>query len=206
MLFKSSISGKTLGLLNQLMQLESLHDFHLVGRTALSLQIGHRISFDIDLFGQGELGIQIIKEIENVADEVEQLSRSNVIMTLMVNGIKVDLVKYPFDLIEPSLVNEGIRMIGLKDICAMKLEAINNRGKKRDFTDLYFLLNQFTLKDMFSFYQKKYKSGNELMLLRSLMYFEDANRDEPVKYIGNPVAWEDIKKKVKEQAQLFMDG
>ena len=78
------------------------------------------------------------------------------------------------------------------DIEAMKLAAIAGRGRKRDFTNLYFLLKHFTLADIISFYNQKYNDGSEMMIVRSLSYFDDADTDENLKLLKK-VDWNEIK-------------
>ncbi|MFY8189194.1 MAG: nucleotidyl transferase AbiEii/AbiGii toxin family protein [Flavobacterium sp.] len=64
--------------------------------------------------------------------------------------------------------------ISLEDICAMKLQAIQNSGKKlKDFIDVYFLLEHFSLNQMLDFYQIKYKHSNKLIPLKAINYFDD---------------------------------
>ena len=70
---------------------------------------------------------------------------------------------------------DGIRLAGFKDIAAMKLAAGTGRGTKKDFVDLHLLLGYFTLKEMLTFYDKKYTDGSVMLVLRSLTYFDDAD-------------------------------
>ena len=69
----------------------------------------------------------------------------------------------------------------------MKIAAITGRGRKRDFTDLFFLMKQFPLKELIAFYNEKYQDGNEFMAARSLSYFTDAEEDEDLDLYKNAV-------------------
>lgn len=95
-------------------------------------------------------------------------------MQLSVNNFKVDLVDYSYPLIAPIKKIDNLRLISKEDIAAMKLNAIADRGSKKDFIDLYFLLQYFSLEEMLKFYKAKYDDGNVFLVLKSLNYFEDA--------------------------------
>jgi predicted nucleotidyltransferase component of viral defense system len=93
-------------------------------------------------------------------------------------------------------------MASLEDIAAMKLNSIMNRGAKKDFFDLYQLLEKFTLKELISFYNLKYSFNSELILWKSLVYFDDAeNEPDPVS-IKN-IAWCDVKDKISKAVRLL---
>jgi hypothetical protein len=81
----------------------------------------------------------------------------------------------------------------LKDIAAMKLHAIAGRGRRRDFVDLFFLLKRFSLKEIIAFYSRRFFDGNELMVVRSLSFFDDAESDPDVVYVSETVSWDEIK-------------
>jgi predicted nucleotidyltransferase component of viral defense system len=89
-------------------------------------------------------------------------------------------------------LTEDIRLASLKDISAMKLNAIAGRGSKKDFIDIYYLLNTFTIEQMIQFYLHKYQDGSEFMVRKSLTYFEEANKElSPILF--NEISWENIK-------------
>ncbi|MFD0779543.1 hypothetical protein ACFQZF_14755 [Flavobacterium myungsuense] len=86
-------------------------------------------------------------------------------------------------------------MVSVKDISAMKLNAIAGRGSKKDFIDLYFLFQMHTLSEMLSFYTNKYIDGSEFMVLKSLTFFDDADNEEmPIMF--EDINWDEIKKTV----------
>lgn len=121
-------------------------------------------------------------------------------MIYLIDGIKVDFVDYNFELIEPINVVDGIRLVSKKDIAAMKLNAIAGRGSKKDFVDVYQLLNEFSLIEMLSLYIQKYPNGSEFMVLKSLLYFDDAD-NEPNPIMLLPVSWEQIKEKISLEVE-----
>ena len=94
----------------------------------------------------------------------------------------------------------------IKDIAVMKINAISQRGKKRDFVDLYFILNEniLTLKKIFNLYDKKHKllKQNLFILIKSLAYFDNAEQDEIPEMI-KPVNWSQVKKYfIEEQRKI----
>jgi len=91
-------------------------------------------------------------------------------------------------------------MFSKKDIAAMKLNAIAGRGSKKDFIDLYFLLKEFSLREIMDFYNQKYHDGSEFMALKSLAYFEDANL-QPEPKMFKDFDWEKCKKHILEETK-----
>lgn len=197
MLHLHTVESGTLGLLKNLMSEADLVPFNLVGGTALALQIGHRVSVDLDLFGYPEnLNIPLIASLLSDYGHVEELTASRNIFSVKVNGVKVDFVRYRYSLLAPLSVEEGIRLVSLQDIAAMKLAAITGRGRKRDFTDLFFLMQQISLPDMLDLYEKKYPDGNRFLVLKSLNYFADAEEDEDLTLLQE-ADWPTVKKAIE---------
>ena len=93
-------------------------------------------------------------------------------------------------------------LAGLKDIAAMKLSAVTGRGSKKDFIDICFLLKEFSLKQQLELYLNKYPQGSELMVLKSLSYFDDAEIEKQPKMFIE-ISWEEIKKKIKQEVRGF---
>ena len=200
MLYKQAVNPKLLELLNNLMEIDVFKDFNLVGGTSLALQIGHRISVDIDLFGVYKINeIEFNEELSRLGT-VQLIKKSKNIVIYNINGIKVDFVNYNYKLLEQPKTLENIRLVSLKDIGAMKLNAISGRGSKKDFIDLYFLLNFFSLDELLHYYNEKYQDGSEFLVLKSLQYFEDAENDEFPKMLI-PIAWKDLKTKISNEAK-----
>jgi len=75
--------------------------------------------------------------------------------------------------------------------------------KKRDFTDLYFLLQKFTLSQLLAFYRDKYPDGNEFLVLRSLTYFDDAEEDTALELLEK-ADWSDVKKTIEKEVKTLL--
>ena len=177
MLYKETVSASTLAIIQQLCQLEELVDFELVGGTALALHIGHRISVDIDLFCKNNFKVNQIKEcildhFSNHQITFDYEAKNTLIGSI--DNIKIDFIRHAYPTLKTTETTENIRLCSMEDIAAMKLSAITDNGTRiKDFVDLYYLLQQFRLKDVIQFYQSKYQSANSLFALKSISYFND---------------------------------
>lgn len=195
MLQKQTVKPELLELLEKLMLVEEFTNFNLVGGTALALYDGHRFSIDIDLFGRSDVDAVKFTDLLKEYGDTILLSQSPKILIYKIDQIKVDFVDYNFELIEPLTIVDGIRLVSKKDIAAMKLNAIAGRGSKKDFIDVFQLLKQFSLTEMLNFYSKKYPNGSEFMVLKSLLYFDDAeNEPDPIMMLK--ITWEEVKEKI----------
>jgi len=201
MLYLPAIKAATLDILIRLQQQVELADTRLVGGTALALQLGHRLSVDIDLFGIWDQSADMT-EIAGRCGSVVEEHRTNKIRVFNINGIKVDIVHYAYAWLSEPIEEKAIRLATIDDIAAMKLEAINNRGSKKDFIDLAFLLDRHPLEEILALYHAKYPRGSEYMVLRSLVYFDDAE-DDPMPVMLKPMTWEGVKEKIMREVQLY---
>ncbi|HAH55247.1 MAG TPA: hypothetical protein DCM02_08200 [Flavobacterium sp.] len=198
MLQTQTVVPELMELLKKIMSEKLFSDFNLVGGTALALQMGHRNSIDIDLFGNSEINPELFIEKLSEFGEVNVAQSTKNILITKIDDVKVDFVNYKYPLLSDCLFVENIRMISTKDIAAMKLNAIAGRGSKKDFIDLYFLLNEYPLEDILSFYKKKYHDGSVFMVQKSLTYFEDANSQLQPKMFKD-FNWETCKQKIIEE-------
>ena len=176
MLQEGCVSERLLALLRKLQSEIIFRNYFLVGGTALALQIGHRKSDDIDLFTKNELDIpEIVNYLkQNYSGKYQILNSQKMIYQVIINGIKVDFVYHPFELVEEVFHDGELAYLGKKDIAAMKLHAIETTGNRaKDFMDIYFLLKEMPLGEMFDCYRKKYSTSNVLNAKRSLGFFDD---------------------------------
>jgi len=203
MLHTFTVKESTLVLLKRLQQIPMLSNLRLVGGTALSLQLGHRNSIDLDLFGViDNTTNQIVDVLEANGFSVHLEQESRLIKIFVVDGVKVDIVSGHPEWFSPPIEIEGVKMAGLQDIAAMKLNAITGRGKKKDFIDLYFLLQHFSLKQMLELYNKKYPNNSLFFVIKSLSYFADAEPNPmPKMYID--VGWDEIKMTVQNAIENY---
>ena len=203
MLFTEVVSASTLDLLRKLQSLPDFADLRLVGGTSLALQIGHRISVDLDFFGKEDSSLDELTDLISKFASVSPLSSSRLMRFLIVNGVKVDIVNYPYPWIDSPVISDGLVLAGIKDIAAMKLSAITNRGTKKDFIDYYFLLQRFSLDELIEFYKQKYSDYQLFTALKSLTFFEDAENDPMPKMI-QPVDWSVVKSSICERVSAYL--
>ncbi|MEZ4983610.1 MAG: nucleotidyl transferase AbiEii/AbiGii toxin family protein [Saprospiraceae bacterium] len=123
---------------------DALQQFTLVGGTALSLQIGHRKSIDLDMFTQTDFQVSDILQHLVSADYFPNV-RFNQKQTLIteIDGIKVDFIRFIYPFGEQVTVTENIRLANILDIASMKIDAITGRGRKKDFATFIFYSNIF---------------------------------------------------------------
>ena len=134
MLYYQTIQPDTLELLKRLMAEPLFEGTRLVGGTALALQFGHRSSIDIDLFGTIEEDTDLTTEVLNSIGPTVPGKCTPRIKSYRVNGIKTDFVRYDcYPWIDDAIIEDGLRLASPKDIAAMKMNAIQGRGTRKDF-------------------------------------------------------------------------
>ena len=205
MLHTQTVAGDTLELLKGLMSIPELDSFVLVGGTNLSLRFGHRLSIDLDLFTNQPFDTEgVYNAILEQFPNTQLASRSQKMLFIYTNKIKLDFVLLPYPYLEPVEEFDGIRLASISDIIAMKLNAIAGRGVKKDFWDVAELLDYYNIEQMIDFYKRKYSSHDIFHLLRSLIYFEDAEKQkdpDPLKKI----TWKNVKIKVEKAVKNYIN-
>jgi predicted nucleotidyltransferase component of viral defense system len=195
-----AVDPTMLNLLRRLMREDLLSSFFLVGGTALALRLGHRMSMDIDFFSDKAFSVQPVAEFLRDCYSIRSLETAENTVRGEVEGVKIDLMSHRYPMIEIPAALEGVRLAGLKDIAAMKLNAIANRGSKKDFFDYAELLNYFSREEMFSFFAEKYTDQNIWYVEKSLSYFEDAEQD-PSPHDLKGRTWETVKQRILQSSR-----
>lgn len=193
-MFQKGLSKSTGKNLELLAKLPITSQFYLAGGTACALHFGHRLSFDLDFFTKDSFNAkELARKISNLEKfEVEEILKDTLLGKL--NNEKVSFFYYQYPLLKPAEVWRGINIASTQDLAAMKIEAISGRGRKRDFIDLFFICKEIPVKKVLNLYEQKYQalSNNLRHILRSLMYFSDAEEDEMPKMIKK-VSWDQVK-------------
>lgn len=173
-------------------------DFYLAGGTALALQIGHRISTDLDWFSA---------ECRLLAPEREQIrlalsegagfavaSEQDGALFTRLFGADVSFLYQHHPLLEPTVEYRGVQLASPTDIGLMKLAAINARGTRRDFVDVYCLREVATLDRLLELATHKYADRPSFLAVavRALAYFDDAEQ-QPLPRLLRPVRWPDVR-------------
>lgn len=204
MLSTRSINPDTLELLRSLSKLPSLAGTRLVGGTSLALQYGHRISVDLDFFGALPADEStLIEELRTVGEVSGYKHVSPKIRLCSINNVKVDIVDYSvYPWIDETVTVDGLHLASPLDIAAMKINAVEGRGSKKDFIDIYELLQHYSLDEILNFYARKYPEHSIFRALMSLAYFDDADAQIPPKTFGLP-DWDTIKQYILDKVSAY---
>ena len=206
-MFEQVLPGNTKAVLAILEKNEIIKKAYLAGGTALALQLGHRISYDLDFFTQEEFDEQmILPEIKKISNfQLEKIAWRTILGKF--KDVKFSMFYYKYPLLYAAKKFGMVNITDVRDIAAMKIAAIASRGTKRDFVDLYFICKEnVSLPDAIQLYDKKYENlaTTKIHIVKSLVYFEDAESDETPKMLKK-AAWEEIKryfeKEVKKMAR-----
>lgn len=198
MLYTETVEAGTLDLIKQLMRDKELSAFNLVGGTALSLQLGHRKSIDIDLFTDKDFDATSIARYLSETYNAEMTGTFKNGVFCYINNVKADFLahQYPIKKIETI---DGIRMLSLEDIGAMKLNAILYNGTRlKDFVDMHSMLEHIPLNNITAAFEKKYPDVNKQMAHTALLYHNDINLKEKIDFIGRKIPWLEIADRLRE--------
>lgn len=203
MLSIQTIHPNTLELLKQLASQPELSQTRLVGGTALALQYGHRQSIDLDFFGVLPEDKEELLEMMSRVGNMIVTNRTKMIVQAVINQVKVDFVDYSrYPWIDEPVQGDGFVLASDKDIAAMKVNAIIGRGTRKDFIDLFVLLQHYSLTEIMAFYKQKYPEFSEYRALLSMTYFEDAEmQDMPKMFIDT--SWEEMKKTIIKAVEAY---
>lgn len=173
-----------------------LRDGYLAGGTALALQMGHRQSVDFDFFSDKAFdALEMSRSLQALGSFKEDAVEKNTLLGTF-NSVKYSYFYYPYPTIQATTKHAGVSIAHIHDIAAMKLVAITDRNTKKDFIDLYTLVNHgVSIDQMFSLYDKKYHvfEANIFTLIKSMTFFIDADTDDMPQMLV-PVSWEEVKK------------
>lgn len=184
------------------------HNFYLAGGTALTLQINHRPSIDFDFYTNSDFNPEnLYTKFKNKFENLKLIHIKDGTLILTVDNVMVSLFSYKYNLLKPLLELKNIFLCSLEDISAMKIIAIVQRGLKRDFVDVYYLLKIFGLNKIIEFTQKKYPDYDKYLILKSLLYFEDAEKENDFrkeKHYFKNVSWKIIKKEILNTVKNYL--
>jgi predicted nucleotidyltransferase component of viral defense system len=199
---EETLAAPARAVLEQITGKAFLEHFYLVGGTALALQLGHRISVDLDFFAPSDFSLAALKEALPAVGKYTLTNEEPGTLDGMLDDVKLTFLRYPYPLLFDLVTWNGMPMADPRDIAAMKLSAISSRGSRKDFIDLYVLLNRYHLSELINLFEKKYSgvTYNKLHLLKSLTYFDDAE-EEPMPTMLHPISWEEVKRGIRTEAK-----
>jgi len=198
MLQENAVQPAALALLKKLVALEDISSFALGGGTNLALRYGHRMSDDLDFFTNEKFDKpQLFQVITKTFPSAELLFEQNQTMLFVIDEIRADFVLYPFQWFLPFEETGGTRLISIKDIIPMKLQAVSNRNSKKDYWDIAMLLGQYPLREMILLFKEKFPQVDEGYIIHSLTDFEEAEDQFDPDSLNNRT-WTDVKRILSE--------
>ena len=189
MLYWNTVNKLLKDSLLTLMAAEELKDFRLVGGTALSLYLGHRMSVDIDLFTDATYGTINFDNIESYLKRAfgyvdgefggnPGMGKSYLIGTDPENVIKLDLYYSMDPFFQGAFHEDGVRMATVEEIIAMKVDIVKRGGRKKDFWDLHELLSRYSIKAMINLHKQRFEwTHDELLITNNFTDFVEADND-----------------------------
>ena len=205
MLREETVEPVTLGLLKQIVALPELKQFRLVGGTALSLLLGHRKSIDLDLFSDQPLDKnELLPALEDAFGKIIITNdRGKYIFQCIIKNVKVGFVAVRDPFLNPVQIIDNIPFADIKDLIALKLNAVKGRGIKKDFWDIDRLLQDYPMEKLFEFYHDRYSYDDTFAVIRSIVYFDDAeNTIEPYSFDG--MTWNKAKKIINKGLDILL--
>jgi len=170
MLRQEAVVPEMYSIIKEIQKVPLFQNHILVGGTALTLQLGHRTSTDIDFFTvKPQNALVLISYFKKEYDNTEVEIAKNDFIRIYVNKIKIELVEYDETYIEEPKTDDGIILASINDIAAMKLSAIMTRTEPRDFIDIAYLLKEMSLNKMFDLYREKNGALGALYMKRTLL-------------------------------------
>ena len=181
------------------------HEAVLAGGTALALQIGHRISLDLDFFTTSTFDVEsVISAIRATGQSFRVLAEGEGHIVMDIEGVKFSLFHYDYPFLDKPVHHQGVNIASILDISGMKIIAISQRGTKRDFVDMYFILQNIPFYKVAEHMVQRFgkERVNPILIGKALTYFADADSNPEPEYIKK-VKWEKIKTFFKQHAKQF---
>ena len=199
MLHKETVEPGTLVLTERLSQDAALKNFVLVGGTALSLQLGHRKSIDLDFFSTNPFDTRETARYLTDRHNASEIVASRNTLHMNIDNVRTSFMAHQYPIVGSVNELDGIRMASLEDIGAMKLSAIVNNGRRiKDFIDIHFLLKERRLDQLLNAYTAKYADANPEIAKRALLYHDQIKFNTNVHLIGDNLRWPEVVKRFKE--------
>jgi hypothetical protein len=204
-LHEEILTPTQLGMAARLGTVASRFGYYLAGGTAVALHLGHRRSEDFDWFvlAPGPPSHVIVSAIGEAGLHLDVDDLLPGTLLGRIQGVKVSFFEYPYPLLDPTIdwPESQAVMASLRDLGAMKLLAIAQRGSRKDFVDVFELLRAGgDLRAMLTDFQKKFAITETIPVKRGLVYFDDAER-EPMPEMLVPVSWLDLKHRLLAELQ-----
>ena len=181
----------------------------LGGGTAISLQLGHRRSFDFDLLLTAPIKKTLLRDVANhfSANRVEpQVDTIDELTVVLDKEVKLTFLHFPFKSLHAEVKTEGLSLANVKDLASNKAYAIGRRGTWRDYVDLYFLIKNGKLSLMKIIEEAKKRFGgnfSERLFLEQLTYFGDID-DFTIDFAKETIPTDKIKNFLEREVRTIL--
>lgn len=172
-------------------------DFYLVGGTAIALHLGHRRSIDFDLFTDNTFDPMAVRSKIMQQKTIDHtFSQGSGELTILINKVKITFFHYPFIIQRNNIFEESLGLPDVITLGAMKAFALGKRAKWKDYVDLYFIFQKYSLKELIDKTVSIFKTEfNEKLFRTQLGYFDDIDYSEQIEYMtGFEKKDEEVKK------------
>ena len=212
-MFENVLNTKAREALNRIADVVNSEGFYMAGGTGLALQVGHRISEDLDFFKDISFDPNLLlSQLKVRASAIEDVSITRDTLLCLIEGAKCSFFSYDVPLLFPEIDYMNLKIADWRDIIAEKVKTISQRGSKKDFYDIYFAIsaNRLSMKETVDLFKRRFghTNLNFYHVLRSLTFFEDAeNEPDPQLTKDHYFQWEELKafftNRAKEFEELF---
>lgn len=182
--------------------------YTLAGGTAIMLQIGHRLSYDFDIFAIEKPTDNLLKKIKHVfGNQIKPHLRTDEILSIKTSSdIEVTFVWHPFSILQKPIQSGYLPLFHLDDLAANKAYTIGRRGAWRDYVDLFFLVkwNLYSIENLINLANKKFVGEfHDKLFLEQLIYFDDIEAI-PTKFLKESYADTEIKSFLEQQVEMYL--
>ena len=197
------LADQALPLIDRISQ--QIHSFYLAGRTGLALQLGHRVSEDLDFFSKENFETENL-EASIIPDKV--ISARTQTLHCIKEAIRLSFIFYEVPLRYSVHHWKNINIAAWQDIVAEKIKTVSQRGAKKDFWDVYSVIRlNSSIEEVSALFLERFKDSgiNVYHVLKSLVYFEDAeNEPDPVLlHEMKTHDWNQVKRFFEENIRKF---
>ena len=177
----------------------------LAGGTGLALQLGHRVSNDLDFFTEEAFDAHAFRVILERLGRLHIQAQDADTLHTQLDEVRLSFLRSEAPFLFQASEYRGLRIADPRDIAAMKIVAIGGRGSRKDFVDLYAYLEAGgDFLALIEILRRRYAktSFNEMHLLRSLVYFDDAEQ-EPMPKMIHRTSWSEMRSRLEKEARRF---
>jgi len=186
--------------------------FYLAGGSGLALQLGHRVSEDLDFFSSQKFVPGVISHYLEAKGQYQEIMVSPGTLHCRLHDVKLSFIHYSVPLCYTPVRFNSVKVADWKDIIADKFKTLSQRGSRKDFYDLYvgFTIGNLKIAEGVKLLRQRFAGTglNYYHVLKSLVYFEDAD-NEPELRLLKPVSWREVKeffvRNLKEFEKYLLD-